>query len=277
MAEPVLTVDHLGKAYRLGDVRQSSTTFLGTVRSAVKTLFRPPPNQSALFWALRDVSLSVAQGEFVGVIGRKGAGKSTLLKVISRITEPTNGRVRLRGRVAAMLDANTDFHPELTARESVFLRGANLGMTWREIRSRFDELVDFSGVVGKFLDTPMKYYSLGMTAQLSFAVAAHLDSELLLVDEAFSFVGVEFLENWVTKMRQVAGAEERAVLFVSQDMAAIRQLCPRAILMHQGRVIVDGPTEEAIREYQASSGTSADKAQTDTLPKATNWSPQTDD
>jgi lipopolysaccharide transport system ATP-binding protein len=256
MAEPILMVERLGKAYPLGGRRLGSSTFLDDVRDTVANLFRPRPvNQSAipspLFWALRDVSLSVAAGELVGVIGNRAAGKSTLFKVLNRITEPTSGRVRLRGRVAAMLDLNSDFIPELTARENIFLRGAILGMTRREIRNRFDELVDFSGL-GKFLDTPIKRYSLGMTTALSFAIAAHLDSDILLVDEVFSYAGPEYREKCMAKMRHDAGMRAHAVLFVSQDMAAVRQLCPRVILMDRGRIVADGPADEVTHAHQTS-------------------------
>jgi lipopolysaccharide transport system ATP-binding protein len=263
MAEPILIVDHVGKAWPIDGAAQRSATVLGSVYSSVKNLFRSPPSdQSRLYWALRDVSLSVARGELVGLIGQGGAGKSALLKVISRVMEPSHGRVRLRGRVAAMMDAKIDFHLELTARENIFLRGAILGMTRREIRNRFDELVDFAEL-GKFLNTPLKYYSLGMTTCLSFAVAAHLDSEIVLIDEVFSFGAAVFREKCMAKLRHEARAKGRAVLFVSQDMDAIRQLCPRAILMDRGSVVADGPAEETIRAYQATLSTSAFNATTD--------------
>jgi lipopolysaccharide transport system ATP-binding protein len=252
LSEPILTVDRLRRTYPLGDERHGRTTFLNTVRGTVKDLFcLPPVDQSPQLWAVRDVSFSVARGEIVGVIGQNGAGKSTLLKVISRVTEPTSGQVRLRGRVAAMLDAYTDFHQELTALENIFLRGAIFGMTRREVRNRFDELVDFSEL-RKFLDTPVKRYSLGMTTHLSFAIPAHLDSKILLVDEVLSFASTEFREKAMAKMRQDAGVRGRAVLFVSQDMDVIRQLCPRTILMQKGTIIAEGSTEKAIRIHRAS-------------------------
>ncbi len=247
-----LVIDCLGKTYQIGGVRLGDADVIRTAVAAVKRLIgsrlvkRPPP-----FWALRDVSLAVGRGEVVGLIGRNGAGKSTLLKVLSRVTPPTSGRARVWGRVAAALDASTDFNPELTGRENIFVRGAAMGMTRPEIRKRFDELVDFSGLKS-FLDTPMKRYSHGMLMRMAFAIPAHLRSEILLVDEVLSLGDAPFRESAVAKMRQVARDEGRAVLFVSHDMAAIQQLCPRAVWLRDGQVAADGPVNDVADDYLAS-------------------------
>ena len=200
------------------------------------------------FWALKDVSFEVKQGEVIGIIGRNGAGKSTLLKILSRITEPTEGRVLLRGRVASLLEVGTGFHPELTGRENIFLNGAILGMTQREIRRKFDEIVAFAEI-DKFLDTPVKHYSSGMYVRLAFAVAAHLEPEILVVDEVLAVGDAAFQEKCIGKMNSVAETEGRTVLFVSHNMAVIQHLCARAILIQSGRVSADGPPETVIGGY----------------------------
>ena len=202
------------------------------------------------FWALRHVSFDVNQGEIVGVIGRNGAGKSTLLKVLSRITEPTEGRAVLRGRVASLLEVGTGFHPELTGRENVYLNGSIMGMSRAEITRKFDEIVAFSEVE-QFLDTPVKYYSSGMYVRLAFAVAAHLDPEILIVDEVLAVGDQQFQKKCMGKMQQVAGGQGRTVLFVSHNMSAVQRLCPRSILMRKGTVGFDGPTDEAVRQFLA--------------------------
>jgi ABC-type polysaccharide/polyol phosphate transport system ATPase subunit len=201
------------------------------------------------FWALKDVSFAVKQGEVLGIIGRNGAGKSTLLKVLSRITEPTNGRVVLSGRVASLLEVGTGFHPELTARENVFLNGAVLGMTQREIRRKFDEIVAFAEVE-KFLDTPVKHYSSGMYVRLAFAVAAHLEPEILVIDEVLAVGDTEFQKKCLGKMDEVAHGG-RTVLFVSHNAAAVRNLCHRAIVLAQGQVAFIGDQHSALDFYQA--------------------------
>ncbi len=190
------------------------------------------------FWALRDVSFEVAPGEVVGVIGRNGAGKSTLLKLLSRITEPSEGRITLRGRVGSLLEVGTGFHPELTGRENIFLNGAILGMKRAEIRKRFDEIVAFAEVE-KFLDTPVKHYSSGMYMRLAFSVAAHLEPEILLVDEVLAVGDASFQRKCLNKMESVS-KHGRTVFFVSHNMPAITRLCPRAIMLDRGRVYQDG-------------------------------------
>jgi lipopolysaccharide transport system ATP-binding protein len=200
------------------------------------------------FWALKNVCFEIRRGERVGIIGRNGAGKSTLLKILSRITEPTTGRVEIRGRVASLLEVGTGFHPELTGRENIYLNGAILGMTRREIRLKFDEIVDFAEVE-KFLDTPVKRYSSGMYVRLAFAVAAHLEPEILVVDEVLAVGDASFQTKCLGKMEDVAERDGRTVLFVSHQMAAITRLCNRCLLLGEGRVIINGVVDSAIRSY----------------------------
>ena len=201
------------------------------------------------FWALKDVNLEIQQGEVVGFIGRNGAGKSTLLKILSRITAPTTGEIRLHGRVGSLLEVGTGFHPELTGRENVYLNGSILGMSRREIQSKFDEIVEFSGVE-KFLDTPVKRYSSGMYVRLAFAVAAHLEPELLVVDEVLAVGDAEFQKKCLGKMGEVAKTG-RTVLFVSHNMAAVSELCSRVMILQSGHVIADGPTTSIVSQYLA--------------------------
>ena len=201
------------------------------------------------FWALKDVSFEVSQGERIGIIGRNGAGKSTLLKILSRITEPTKGMVRIRGRVASLLEVGTGFHPELTGRENIYLNGAILGMAKEEIRRNFDEIVSFAEIE-KFLDTPVKRYSSGMYVRLAFAVAAHLDPDILVVDEVLAVGDAQFQDKCLGKMAE-AGRSGRTVLFVSHNMAAISQLCYRAVLLSGGEVRCCGPVETVVEHYLA--------------------------
>jgi len=199
------------------------------------------------FWALKDVSFSVARGEVVGIIGRNGAGKSTLLKILSRITEPTTGRVRIRGRVASLLEVGTGFHPELTGRENVFLNGAILGMTREEIKRKFDEIVAFAEVE-KFLDTPVKRYSSGMYVRLAFAVAAHLEPEILIVDEVLAVGDAQFQKKCLGKMGQVS-KEGRTILFVSHNMTAVKSLCGSALWLDAGSIVASGEAEQVVSDY----------------------------
>jgi lipopolysaccharide transport system ATP-binding protein len=201
------------------------------------------------FWALKDVSFEVKPRQVIGIIGRNGAGKSTLLKILTRITEPSAGRVRLRGRVASLLEVGTGFHPELTGHENIFLNGAILGMTKREIRKKFDEIVAFAEV-DKFLDTPVKHYSSGMYVRLAFAVAAHLDPEILLIDEVLAVGDSKFQEKCLGKIKDVS-SHGRTVLFVSHNMAAVRALCERAIVLRDGRKVFDGSPGGAVNSYSS--------------------------
>jgi len=204
------------------------------------------------FWALKDVSFNIAEGERIGIIGRNGAGKSTLLKILSRITEPTEGEVTIQGRVASLLEVGTGFHPELTGRENIYLNGAILGMTKAEISRKFDEIVDFAGVE-RFLDTPVKRYSSGMHVRLAFAVAAHLEPEILLVDEVLAVGDAEFQKKCLGKMKDV-GSEGRTVLLVSHNMTAMSSLCSKIVVLNNGAVDFIGPTDEGITRYLTSSG-----------------------
>jgi lipopolysaccharide transport system ATP-binding protein len=211
------------------------------------------------FWALKDVSFDVKRGEAVGIIGRNGAGKSTLLKILSRITEPTKGRIAIRGRVASLLEVGTGFHPELTGRENIFLNGAILGMTRREIKAKFDEIVHFAEVE-KFLDTPVKRYSSGMYVRLAFAVAAHLEPETLVVDEVLSVGDAEFQKKCLAKMNDI-GQAGRTVLFVSHNMLAVQTLCSRALLMSKGQFVADGSPQAIVAMYLRANSTSPEGQQ----------------
>jgi len=262
MSDFAIKVEGLGKKYLIQ--HQASGRRYATLRDVLaekaKSLFRtrhsPPVTRHSVeeFWALQDVSFEVKPGEVVGIIGRNGAGKSTLLKLLSRITEPTAGRVRLRGRVASLLEVGTGFHPELTGRENIFLNGAVLGMHRVEIKKKFDEIVAFAEVE-KFLDTPVKRYSSGMYMRLAFAVAAHLEPEILIVDEVLAVGDAQFQKKCLGKMQDVAG-NGRTVLFVSHNMAAIQQLCGRCVLLRKGTVAADGASGLVTQEYltDASSG-----------------------
>jgi lipopolysaccharide transport system ATP-binding protein len=222
------------------------------------------------FWALKDVSFEIKRGDVVGIIGRNGAGKSTLLKVLSRITKPTSGEIRIHGRVASLLEVGTGFHPELTGRENVYLNGAILGMTTQEIRAKFDEIVDFSGVE-RFLDTPVKHYSSGMYVRLAFAVAAHLEPEILVVDEVLAVGDSEFQKKCLGKMENVARSG-RTVLFVSHSMTAIRNLTTRALVMRSGQLNFNGDTESAVAHYRdASLGTCTQTDSTETDFQRPSW------
>ena len=257
MSDWILQSEGLGKCYQLRHSRLRHTALRDVLGEQLKKLFlrRPksteksaPESQAAAdFWALRDVSFSVKTGEVVGIVGRNGAGKSTLLKLLSRITEPTEGSITIRGRVASLLEVGTGFHPELTGRENIFLNGAILGMTRAEIRRKFDEIVAFAEV-SKFLDTPVKRYSSGMYVRLAFAVAAHLEPEILVVDEVLAVGDAEFQRKCLGKMREVAG-HGRTVLFVSHNLEAVDRLTSRCIHLQSGRVLEDGPTPTVVANY----------------------------
>lgn len=236
--KPIISVEGLGKSYTL---RHEKETRYKSLREEIfklpRRLLQRNRQSREEFWALKDVSFDVMSGDRVGIIGRNGAGKSTLLKLLSRITEPTTGRITLRGRVASLLEVGTGFHPELTGRENIFLNGAILGMSRAEVRHKFDEIVDFAGVE-KFLDTPVKRYSSGMYVRLAFAVAAHLEPEILIVDEVLAVGDAEFQKKCLEKMKDT-GKEGQTVLFVSHNMNAVQQLCDRVILMRKGGIFVD--------------------------------------
>jgi lipopolysaccharide transport system ATP-binding protein len=257
MSKPAIVVDNIGKAYRIGVRERHHDTLRDMIAGMVKSPFErfrrlgsEKLREEETLWALRNVSFEIGRGEVVGIIGRNGAGKSTLLKVLSRITEPTEGCARLRGRVASLLEVGTGFHPELTGRENIYLNGSILGMSKVEIDRKFDEIVGFSGVE-RFLETPVKRYSSGMYVRLAFAVAAHLEPEILIVDEVLAVGDAEFQKKCLGKMQEVATGQGRTVLFVSHNMSAVQKLCPRALLMRQGRLMHDGPSGDVVREYLA--------------------------
>lgn len=261
MSDIVIRAEGLGKRYLIGHQsaeREQYTVLRDVVGRSLKGLGRSAVDmvrgrqiiagdEIEAFWALKDVSFEVKRGEVLGIIGRNGAGKSTLLKILSRITEPTEGRVTIDGRVASLLEVGTGFHPELTGRENIFLNGAILGMTRAEIRRKFDEIVAFAGVE-KFLDTPVKRYSSGMYVRLAFSVAAHLEPEILVVDEVLAVGDAEFQKKCLGKMKDVSG-HGRTVLFVSHNMAAVQSLCSRALILQSGTVAKDGTTSEAVSTY----------------------------
>lgn len=246
-----IIVENLGKRYEIGHQVHHDTlrdALMHGMRRLLPGARSRPRADREEFWALKDVSFKIEPGEVVGVIGRNGAGKSTLLKVLSRITEPTQGRVTINGRVASLLEVGTGFHPELSGRENIFLNGAILGMSRAEIRRKFDEIVAFAEVE-RFLDTPVKRYSSGMYVRLAFAVAAHLEPEILIVDEVLAVGDIAFQKRCLGKMQDVARDEGRTVLFVSHNLAAIRQLCNRTILLRQGVIHADGATAPLINQY----------------------------
>jgi lipopolysaccharide transport system ATP-binding protein len=256
MPDPIITVENLSKRYLLGhrsDERYKYAALRDVIAHKTVDLLRGRRSirdEVEEFWALRDISFDVKEGEVVGIIGRNGAGKSTLLKILSRITEPTEGRVVLRGRVSSLLEVGTGFHPELTGRENIFLNGAILGMKRSEIRKKFDEIVAFSEVE-RFLDTPVKRYSSGMYVRLAFAVAAHLEPEILLVDEVLAVGDVDFQRKCLGKMDEVSRREGRTVLFISHNLASIADLAKRGILLESGSIIKNGHIADAISLYLA--------------------------
>jgi len=254
MPKRAIRTDGLSKRYRLGGLDRYDT-----LRDAVARLFRRPVGDGEAdrhVWALRGVDIEIAAGEAVGLIGPNGAGKTTLLRVLSRITEPTSGTAYVTGRVGSLLEVGTGFHPELTGRENVFLNGAILGMRRREVAAKLDEILDFAGVE-RFLDTPVKRYSTGMQVRLAFAVAAHLETEILLVDEVLAVGDAEFQRRCLGKMEGLAGSG-RTVILVSHNMANITRLCPRSILLRGGEVVEDGPAAAVVARYLSGEyGTSA--------------------
>jgi lipopolysaccharide transport system ATP-binding protein len=267
MSNTVISVENLSKVYRLGQI--GTGTFSRDL-NMWWAKFRGKPNpmlrigetdhgnrDNKDLWALKDVSFKVKQGEVLGIIGRNGAGKSTLLKILSRVTAPTSGKIKVKGRVASLLEVGTGFHPELTGRENIYLNGAILGMNRREIDRKFDEIVDFAEIE-KFIDTPVKRYSSGMYVRLAFAVAAHLESEILLVDEVLAVGDAEFQKKCLGKMGDVSMKEGRTVLFVSHNMAAVTMLCGSSLLINQGSIQAVGKTSEIIRAYTGLNKTPAE-------------------
>jgi lipopolysaccharide transport system ATP-binding protein len=251
--KPIIRVENLSKQYAIGSKQEPYATFRESLINAARLPLnvikgRSKGNGNSSFWALKDVSFEVKPGEVVGIIGRNGAGKSTLLKILSRITEPTAGRIELYGRVGSLLEVGTGFHPELTGRENIFLNGAILGMRREEIAKKFDEIVDFAEIED-FLDTPVKRYSSGMYTRLAFAVAANLEPEILIVDEVLAVGDAEFQKKCLGKMHEVSKEHGRTVLFVSHNMTAVQNLCTKAILLRGGQIANAGNTKDIINEY----------------------------
>jgi lipopolysaccharide transport system ATP-binding protein len=256
MSRPIIEVENVSKRYKLGEFN------VRTLGEEVEQFFRRLRRknkedgvahalaESSEFWALKDVSFSVQPGEVVGIIGRNGAGKSTLLKILSRVTEPTSGEIRIRGRVASLLEVGSGFHPDLTGRENIYLNGTILGMTKAEVKAKFDEIVAFAETE-KFLDTPVKRYSSGMYVRLAFAVAAHLEPEILIVDEVLAVGDAGFQKKCLGKMHNVSAKEGRTVLFVSHNMTAVASLCGRAILLTEGTISMSGAVKEVTNRYLA--------------------------
>ncbi|RMF89291.1 MAG: ABC transporter ATP-binding protein, partial [Planctomycetota bacterium] len=257
-----IRVENLGKMFRLGELERYTTlrdTLQRSVTRGVRRLFGKSGRNGSTddngssrrekntIWALKDVSFEVKHGEVLGIIGRNGAGKSTLLKILSRITEPTTGYAEIRGRVGSLLEVGTGFHPELTGRENVYLNGSILGMSQREIRKKFDDIVSFAGVE-KFIDTPVKRYSSGMQVRLAFAVAAHPDPEILIIDEVLAVGDAEFQKRCLGKMDEVAHSG-RTILFVSHNMAAVENLCTATIFLHEGELLSHDTTETVVTQY----------------------------
>ncbi len=258
MGNIAIKLEKISKRYHIGRTQGNYQTLRDSISNAFVAPFRRvykllkgqatgAAELDEIIWALKDINIEIKQGEIVGLIGRNGAGKSTLLKILSRITEPTEGYAEIYGRVGSLLEVGTGFHPELTGRENIFLSGAILGMRKDEIIRKFDEIVAFAEIE-KFIDTPVKHYSSGMYLRLAFAVAAHLEPEILLVDEVLAVGDARFQKKCISKMQDV-GKEGRTVLFVSHNMPAVSKLCERAILLEKGRIIQDGPSHEVIKDY----------------------------
>jgi lipopolysaccharide transport system ATP-binding protein len=245
MSDVAIKIESVSKRYTVGKQKESS------LRGSFGGLLKSAASKGEDFWALKDISFEVNKGEVIGVIGKNGAGKSTLLKVLSQITKPTGGRIEINGRVASLLEVGTGFHPELTGRENIYLNGTILGMSRKEVKAKFDEIVDFSGVE-KFLDTPVKHYSSGMYVRLAFAVAAHLEPEILIIDEVLAVGDAEFQKKCLGKMKDVA-EKGRTVIFVSHNMAAVEKLCSKCFLLNQGELVFSGTSSETISQYLNSS------------------------
>jgi lipopolysaccharide transport system ATP-binding protein len=261
MDKPVIQVENLSKAYQIGQIGTGTisrdlerffvTKVLGKEDPFLKigeTNDRSSKGQSDIVWSLKDINFEINQGDAVGIIGKNGAGKSTLLKLLSRVTSPTTGEIKVKGRIASLLEVGTGFHPELSGRENIYLNGAILGMRKKEITRKLDEIIDFSGVE-RYIDTPVKRYSSGMYVRLAFAVAAHLESEILIVDEVLAVGDAEFQKKCLGKMGDISKGEGRTVLFVSHNMAAVKSLCTKGIVLKNGIKTFDGLITDAVSHY----------------------------
>ncbi len=255
--EPIIEIKNIGKRYNIAGRKKGYVALRDILTEGIKHPFDSlkktaksvlGKNKMETFWALKDINFSVQKGEAVGIIGANGAGKSTLLKILSRITPPTEGEITIRGRVASLLEVGTGFHPELSGRENVFLNGAILGMTRAEIAQKFDAIVAFAGI-GDFIDTPVKRYSTGMYVRLAFSIAAHIEPDILLVDEVLAVGDAEFQKKCLGKMEEVTGTAGRTILFVSHNMAAVEKLCTKSILLRKGQVVMVGKTKDVIEKY----------------------------
>jgi ABC-type polysaccharide/polyol phosphate transport system ATPase subunit len=258
LSRPVIKVENLSKRYRLGVKEKQAETLAGQIGNLLKSpwqnlkrlreMSRFGLEDDSVFWALKDINFEVNEGEVLGIIGKNGAGKSTLLKILSQITEPTSGKIEMHGRVASLLEVGTGFHPELSGRENIYMNGTILGMTRKEIDSKLDEIIEFSGVE-KFIDTPVKFYSSGMKVRLGFSVAAHLEPEILIIDEVLAVGDFEFQKKCLGKMEDVA-SRGRTVLFVSHDLNAVSSLCNNTLVIDKSRISYLGSTDNAIRRYK---------------------------
>lgn len=265
MSKPFIKVQNLSKRYRLGLKEKQADTLVGQISQIIKSpyenlkrlrnLNRFGLEDDSVFWALKDVSFEVKEGEVLGIIGKNGAGKSTLLKILSQITEPTSGKIEIHGRVASLLEVGTGFHPELSGRENIYMNGTILGMNRREIDSKLDEIIDFSGVE-KFIDTPVKFYSSGMKVRLGFSVAAHLDPEILIIDEVLAVGDYEFQKKCLGKMEDVSKNQGRTVLFVSHNMGAVSSLCNRLLILKEGNISYSGSVDLGVSKYFSDSNIS---------------------
>lgn len=257
---PIIKVENLSKRYRIGLKEKQHDTLFGQIGAALKapvqnfkklrSLRKFDQDDESVFWALKDINFEVHEGEVLGIIGHNGAGKSTLLKILSRVTEPTTGRITLHGRVGALLEVGTGFHPELTGRENIYMNGTILGMTKKEIDRKLDEIVDFSGVE-KYIDTPVKFYSSGMKVRLGFSVAAHLEPELLLIDEVLAVGDAQFQKKCLGKMDDISQTKGRTLLFVSHNMAAIQSICHRVLVLKNGKIVWNGDIVGGIDAYSS--------------------------
>ncbi|WP_026970212.1 ABC transporter ATP-binding protein [Algoriphagus terrigena] len=258
MSDTIIKVENLSKRYRIGLQEKKADTFVQQLWNnlkapvenfkRIKSLGKFEEGSGSIHWALKDVSFEVKQGEVLGIIGKNGAGKSTLLKILSKITEPTSGRIEMNGRVAALLEVGTGFHPELTGRENIYMNGTILGMTKKEIDQKLDEIINFSGVE-KYIDTPVKFYSSGMRVRLGFSVAAHLEPEILIIDEVLAVGDYEFQQKCLGKMEEVSKKEGRTVLFVSHNIQAITTLTRSTIVLKSGQMVFNGGTEKGVTTY----------------------------
>lgn len=258
MSNTVIKVSNLSKRYRIGLKEDQSETLLGQIGNAFSSPLRNlqrlnrlnkfKEEDESVFWALKDISFEVKEGEVLGIIGKNGAGKSTLLKILSQITEPTSGKIEVHGRVASLLEVGTGFHPELSGRENIFMNGTILGMTRKEIDRKLDEIIDFSGVE-KFIDTPVKFYSSGMKVRLGFSVAAHLEPEILIIDEVLAVGDAEFQKKCLGKMDEVSKVGGRTILFVSHNLKSLSELCSVGVLIESGRILLNSDIENCIKKY----------------------------